>query len=56
MRTISSGAAQRCVPIGLSGVAVAFSSPFSVSGSRAISSSPPAAAAESIPATVSLSR
>jgi hypothetical protein len=56
MRTISSGGAQRCVPIGLPGVVLAFSSPFSVSGSRAISSIPPAAAAESIPAAVSLSR
>jgi hypothetical protein len=56
MRTISPGAAHRWVPIGLSGVAVAFSSAFSVSGRRAISSSAPAAAADSIPAAVSLSR
>ena len=46
MRTISDGVAQRCVPNGLSGVRVALSSAFSVSGSRAISASPPAAAAE----------
>jgi hypothetical protein len=43
MRTISSGVAHRCVPIGLSGVVLALSSRFSVSGSWVISSSPPAA-------------
>jgi hypothetical protein len=56
MRTIPSGAAQRWVPIGLSGVAVSFSSRFSVSGSREIWASPPAASADSTPAAVSLAR
>jgi hypothetical protein len=40
----------------LSGVVLALISLFSVSGSRPMSSSPPAAPAESIPAAPSLSR
>jgi hypothetical protein len=40
MRTSSDGSTQRCAPNGLAGVQVAFTSAFSVSGRRAISSSP----------------
>jgi hypothetical protein len=56
MRTISDAGAHRCDPIGLSGVQVALTSAFSVSGSCAISARPPAAAAERKPAALSFSR
>ena len=49
MRTISAGSAQRCAPNGFSGVAGRLSSLFSVSGSAAISASPPASSAEATP-------
>jgi hypothetical protein len=49
MRTISSLPAHRWAPIGLSGVQLARSSRFSVSGSMAMSASPPASRADSKP-------
>jgi hypothetical protein len=55
MRTISAASAHRCEPTGCSGVVVALSSRFSVSGSAAISPRPPAASALSTPAALSLS-
>jgi hypothetical protein len=56
MRTISDGVTQRCAPIGFADVHVSFSSRFSVSGSRAMSSSPPAASGVATPAAASFSR
>ena len=47
---MSAGGAHRCAPIGLSGVAVALSSAFSVSGSEAISARP---AGEDVEASLS---
>jgi hypothetical protein len=56
MRTISDRAADRCAPNGFAGEHVARISRLSVSGSRAMSESPPAASAEANPAAASFSR
>ena len=53
---MAEASAQRCEPIGFSGVQVALISRFSVSGRRAMSASPPAVSADANPAAISLSR